>query len=279
MAEAAVDPGALSRRPSAALSRFVTTMSGYDLNGIDVVHHGLPSTELTFILAIGHPLRVGWSADRTQSNDFQAMVSGLHTSPAYIFPTPDHAGVQLGLTTSGARALLGVPAAELRTELVDLQELWSSVAAQLAERLAGYRTWAERFDTLERELMSRLRADEPAIRPELSWAWHQLVHRGATHTVGLAAEIGWSRGYFARLFAAEFGLKPKETARIVRFTQAKGALGEPGATLAGVASEVGYADQAHLTREWRRLAGCTPTDWQREMLAFVQDSGSEPVQD
>ena len=38
-----------------------------------------------------------------------------------------------------------------------------------------------------------------------------------------------------------------------------------------VALDAGYADQAHLTREWQEFGGCTPTTWLREEFPFVQD--------
>jgi AraC-like DNA-binding protein len=41
--------------------------------------------------------------------------------------------------------------------------------------------------------------------------------------------------------------------------------------LAEIAARCGYADQAHLTREWRELAGCTPSTWLAEELPSVQD--------
>ena len=46
--------------------------------------------------------------------------------------------------------------------------------------------------------------------------------------------------------------------------------------LAGVAAACGYYDQAHLTREWNELAGCTPTLWMAEELPSVQDAGAGP---
>ncbi len=258
------------RRPVSALAPYVTGLTGYDMTGVEVVHHGVPSPELTFILALGRPLSVGWSTDRSRSRDFHGMVSGLHDAPAFIFPTAGHAGVQLGLTPLGARALLGLPAGAVAAGLIGLEELWGPVVDDLLGRLEDGDGWADRFDRVEAALLARL-APESTIRPELAWAWQRIVHGGVTATGGLADEIGWSRGYFARLFAAEFGLKPKETARVARFTRARSAAAQPGTGLAAVAAAHGYADQAHLTREWRRLAGCTPTDWRTEMSAFVQD--------
>ena len=41
--------------------------------------------------------------------------------------------------------------------------------------------------------------------------------------------------------------------------------------LAEAAHRCGYADQAHLTREWVALAGCPPSTWLREEFPFLQD--------
>jgi AraC-like DNA-binding protein len=42
--------------------------------------------------------------------------------------------------------------------------------------------------------------------------------------------------------------------------------------LADVAADCGYADQQHLAREWRALAGCSISTWLDEELPFVQDA-------
>ena len=85
---------------------------------------------------------------------------------------------------------------------------------------------------------------------------------GGTLTVGaLAAEVGWSRRHLGERFRAEIGLTPKAAGRVLRFERARRLLGRarrPG--LAEVAALSGYYDQAHLNREWRELAGCSPDD-------------------
>jgi AraC-like DNA-binding protein len=44
-----------------------------------------------------------------------------------------------------------------------------------------------------------------------------------------------------------------------------------GSDLAELAVGCGYYDQAHLTNEWRALAGCSPGTWIAEELPFLQD--------
>jgi AraC-like DNA-binding protein len=42
-------------------------------------------------------------------------------------------------------------------------------------------------------------------------------------------------------------------------------------SLSAIAVANGFADQAHMTREWTALANCTPKTWISEELPFVQD--------
>lgn len=54
--------------------------------------------------------------------------------------------------------------------------------------------------------------------------------------------------------------------------QALARLARGGPSLATIATNCGFAGQAHLTRDWSALAGCSPTTWLREEFPFVQDA-------
>lgn len=62
---------------------------------------------------------------------------------------------------------------------------------------------------------------------------------------------------------------------MIRFQRSRRMLLRPQAgTLADISASCGYADQAHLTREWRELAGYSPSEWLRAELPFLQDLAS-----
>jgi AraC-like DNA-binding protein len=86
--------------------------------------------------------------------------------------------------------------------------------------------------------------------------------------------VGWSGRHLTDRFTDEYGIGPKQAARIERFQRARTLLAGDD-PVGYVAAASGYADQAHLTREFRALGGCTPTQWRRESLAFVQDTAAE----
>ena len=74
---------------------------------------------------------------------------------------------------------------------------------------------------------------------------------------GVAARLFVSERQLQRRFGEAIGYGPKTLQRILRFQRAiAGLRGSFG--LAGAAVLAGYADQAHFSRESRRLAGLSP---------------------
>lgn len=65
---------------------------------------------------------------------------------------------------------------------------------------------------------------------------------------------------FGRLFRSEIGLPPHKYLSYVRVMRAKDLI-EAGAPLAGVAAEVGFYDQSHLNRHFKRITGVTPGEY------------------
>ncbi len=256
----------------AALRRYVVARLPYDVAfGAPGVHRGLPSTTLTFVLPIDDPLRVSWAGRPASLHAAWGSLSGLHTEPAAIHHDGAQQGIQLALTLEGARVLLGRPAADLAGALTDLDEAVVPPALrELPERLHATPAWAARVALVDRTLAGlAARAGDPEPRAEVAHALALLT--SGTGVEAAAAEVGYSRRRLSSLVRAECGLAPKAYQRVARLEAARRLLGHR--PLAEVAASCGYADQAHLTREWSALAGCTPTTWLREEFPFVQDRG------
>ncbi len=260
------------------LDRFVTLAVGYRYaGGPPGVHVGMPSGALTLVVPFDEPLRLS-GAGLTAPTPFDGVLAGLATGPTLIHHDGHQHGLQLGLTPSGARAVFGMPAAELAESSVQLEDVVGRVARSLREELEGYATWAERFAAVERVargLMSRHEWGRDAV-PEVGQAW-RLIRRGGGRTpvAGVASDVGWSTRHLEHRFRSEFGITPKAAVRITRFERSVDAARDPRRRLADVAAECGYADQAHLAREWRDLAGLPPSRWRVEDdLAFVQDDAA-----
>ena len=192
--------------------------------------------------------------DRGQRLDAQVVRRRRCTrSPRPRFAGAQH-GVEVKLTPQAARMLFGVPLNELSSELVvDADHMLGRGTDLLVERLAEAPGWAARFDLLDAELARRLAAAEEPSR-EVGWAFGRLRATAGGEPVGaLATELGWSPRRLIARFRDQIGLPPKAVARILRFERVVGRLGA-GDSLADVAYDAGYYDQAHMNRDFREFA-------------------------
>ncbi len=258
------------RQPHPVVRPLVTRYVGYAQDDVTLaVHRGLPSRHVTLVISLAGPVRMA-------GRSLQGLVGGLHTSAVLIRQDRVQEGLQLELDPLGVRTLFGVTAAELSGEVADLAEFGLGT---LPDRLRELPAWGERFALLDDVLAAR--AVEPvASPPEVGEAWRRM--RGADGRVrvaDLAGEVGWSRRHLGERFRAELGLAPKQAARVLRFERAGRLLRGGRLGLASVAAECGFYDQAHLTNEWRALAGCTPGTWIAEELPFLQDEEVAAGQD
>lgn len=260
--------------PHPALRPYVSAYVGYrQLGGLPAVHHGVASPTATLIVAFDEPLDVSWPHRSDGGGRFWTLAAGLHTTAVLIRTHQWQHGIQLQLTPLGCRRLLGLPIGELAQQMVTHEEVPLGVSSGIRERLQEVGTWPERFAILDRALLvAWRRSPEADVHPAAADAWRALQSTaGLSGIEGIAHESGWSRRHLSHRFVAEYGITPKEAARLFRFHHAR-ALSRRGLPLARVADAAGYADQAHLTREWRAFAGQPPTRTRSEERAF-QASG------
>jgi AraC-like DNA-binding protein len=213
-------------------------------------------------------LDAGWTIEGER---FRSFAGGLYPRPVRVRHEGSAAGVQFDLEPVAARALLGVPAGELANRTVGLEHLLGRRANEVAERLYAADGAAARFAILDEVLRRELAGAREAVPPDVWRAWTLLERSGGRMRVGeLAAELGCSRRHLVNRFAADIGAPPKTAARLIRFEHARRRLGS--APLARLAADCGYADQAHLSREFAEFGGAPPT-----AFPFVQDGGAGPA--
>ncbi len=257
-------------RPPAALQPFVAFAHGYRVGASPAgLHRGLPSRHLTLVFELAAPLRVSGLGAPVAAH---AVVGGLHTGPALIDASVPQEGVQYALEPLAAGALLGVPAAALCRLAVDLGDVFGPGADRIVAQLVEARSWDARFAIVDSALLARLAARPADERPEVGEAWRVLFSGAEAPSVAdLAEHVGWSRRHLSERFRSATGITPKQAARIARFEATRRLLVAGRCrSLAEVAAVGGYADQAHLSREWRALAGCSVTTWLQEEFPFVQ---------
>lgn len=90
------------------------------------------------------------------------------------------------------------------------------------------------------------------------------IDRNITEKVNvdeLASLVKLSKSYFSKAFRNSFGLSPYNYVLARRIEIAMEMMLEVGMPLCQVALDTGWADQAHLSRVFRRMTGTTPSAW------------------
>ncbi|MEV0317969.1 helix-turn-helix domain-containing protein [Streptomyces sp. NPDC050659] len=245
------------------------------------LHRGVPSPYLTLIFSLDGPVVGGATPEQAGGADAcrtDIVLGGLHQSPAYVVRPEHEAGIQLAVHPLAARALFGVPAAELGGDLITSgAEVMGRSATEVRERLCGQGGWEERFAALSGYLRRCAASDDGgSVRPEVAEAWAWLArHRGAGTIGGLSRHVALSERRLTALFRAETGVTPKQAARLMRFQRARTAIVRSVAAgaapdLAGVAADCGYYDHSHLVRDFRQYTGTSPTGWVAEECRNIQ---------
>jgi AraC-like DNA-binding protein len=157
----------------------------------------------------------------------------------------------------GAYRLLGPAVAEIGGTLVGLEDVVGADARRFSEQVQSARTWEERVRLLDDFLLDRAtRGPQPS--PEVTHALHLLERSQGKDAIGeIARQVGWSHKHLITRFKQQIGVTPRLAARLVRLSTVWRHLDDEQ-SWARIAAECGYADQAHLTREFRRFTGTTP---------------------
>ncbi len=202
-----------------------------------------------------------------------SVIGGARASP-YIKDVSNAPPTVGAMLRPGAIELLSsIPAIEFAGRHTRIDDFWQPAAlSDLVDRLRGRHQLSERLTLFEDALSSRL-PHVHAIHPLVA---HALGRFDACASVGeVVTETGFSQRHFSRTFTEWVGMSPKTYCRVRRFGRVLGRMNaSPVSDLADLAAAVGYADQAHMTREFRALAGVTPAQY---VIAAPADRHHFPI--
>lgn len=169
----------------------------------------------------------------------------------------------------GVQPLLGfkLPAA---TTIHALDAAWLRLHACMAHAVRhGDDAGAVRL--LQHHLVAQARRTplDPGRAPDVA---RLLLHSHEPMTIGQVADAcAVSQRQLERGFKTATGVSPKTFARKLRFQQVRDHLSrEPDSDMAALAQQYGYADQAHLSREFKVFSHRTPS----QFVARLRDATS-----
>lgn len=191
-------------------------------------------------------------------------ITGLQSAFRYFRPGANTRSVLVVFEPFGAYALLGCPMRELADEHVGLAALLSpTLVAEMEERAASASSAAEVSGIVQSFLLKQLEQARRPPHPGVVAAARRIVrHRGLESIETLSREVGVGRRHLERLFTEQIGTGPKDLASLARFDWVVRHMASRR-SWADLASEAGYADQAHLIRSFAARAGVPPGEHAR----------------
>jgi AraC-like DNA-binding protein len=173
-----------------------------------------------------------------------AHVAGPDTGPSVVAVEPGTLIVGLRFRPGAGGAALGLPLDEVRDQRLELPGL--DVAGDLSPAAAAEALTRHAADGLDRT------APDPVVQQAID-----LLADPAIDLTRVRREVEVSERQLRRRFGAAVGYGPKTLQRVLRFRRFLDGLDDE-TDLADAAARTGFADQPHLNRECRDLAGMTP---------------------
>ena len=265
-------------RPHPSLAGVVRRYEGYDeLATAPLRRREAPHGACTLILSWADPLETSGPGGSSRQ---AAFLAGMHDGAVLTAFAGHQQGIQVDLAPLGVLRLLDRPLSLLTNRITALDELGVPALAELPGRLAETPAWPDRHALVDATLRALLDRSRTRPDPEIVHAWGRLsAARGRVAVGTLADETGWSRRHLLTRFRDQVGLAPTTAGRVLRFREAARLL-VPGAwdrhepsstTISDVAAACGFADHSHLVREFRDLAGVTPTRYVQEWRTGFPD--------
>jgi methylphosphotriester-DNA--protein-cysteine methyltransferase len=186
----------------------------------------------------------------------ELVIAGADTGPRQV-------ELSAGVRTSGIRfrpgtagAMLGIPASELRDQQVSAALVWAAQGVELEQAMSAA------VPARQRALLAAVVAARRAEPDRLVTAAAERLGAPGVRVADLAHELGVSERQLHRRTLAAVGYGPKMLARVARLRRLIASDGP----LAWRSLEAGYASQAHMSDEVRRLTGFAP-------VRFLEDAG------
>lgn len=249
--------------PKAPLDKYIETLWWHEIPG----YHGreliLPSPYMELIINMGEPHKVFRT---TELDHFEwqgdAWLAGMQTRYLAIESTTSHM-IGARFKPGGAHTFFDVPISEFTDRVVTLHEIWGAEVSALHQRILAAGTAEQRFTIFEEFLLAKLHPEAPGYSRVQAALDEMEQSKGQASIHAIAEHLGVSHKHLTDEFQRIVGVRPKQYARMLRFSSALAAL-DPSQPIdwKHLAFQAEFYDQSHLINEFRSLTGLSPTEYQ-----------------
>jgi AraC-like DNA-binding protein len=196
--------------------------------------------------------------------DDGASIAGVHTG-RFTTQLKDRGWVFGVKFRPGAfRPYLGRSVASLRDRTVPIDEVFGTKGTALARQVSDLGGDAEKAAAVERFLKERKTPSDPNVERVSNLVDEIAENREIVSVEQVVARWRFGKRTLQQLFSSYVGVGPKWVINRYRLHEAVERL-QAGVQInfSELAMELGYFDQAHFIRDFRKLVGCTPAAYAR----------------
>ena len=178
---------------------------------------------------------------------------------------------------TGLSRLFGVPMNTIADDAGSVSDVLGPSGRRLVDQVRRARSFAQRVELAEAWVSEHLASARESNAIDLVASLLAAEH-GSQDVRTLAQRAGISPRQLQRRFVDHVGVAPKLYARLCRIASVIRARNtSPFRTMTDLAYDFGYADQAHLTREFRVLAGRNPLEFFKASAAVPETETASGV--
>jgi len=187
------------------------------------------------------------------------LFDGAHTSTRAMHLKGKFDVIGIRFLPAGARAFLSIPLNELKSELLPSADIPLSGQEELYQKLAEASSYSEKTSLIETWLYNIIKPESNALHVINAALDIVNRHHGDVSIAEVANRLDLNQRRLERLFNDQVGLTAKEYARNKRIKQARFFLKQhPELSLAEVAYDLGFYDQAHFSKQFKKVVGLSP---------------------
>ncbi len=199
---------------------------------------------------------------------------GPHDRPVINEPTGETFAIGIIGTSVGCQGIFGIKPTTLRGRVVDLLQAWPP-AAGLRDAMAAAGTPDGMLDILQAHLTENHNLNAPGLE-RCERAVAALDADPVRPIADIANELGVSHGHLDREFKRVVGMTPRTLARLLRMRRLLEGIDVWGTVAwTKLAHDLGWFDQAHLIRDFKRHTGVTPSQYvQAQRTTYAPDQSA-----
>jgi AraC-like DNA-binding protein len=215
---------------------------------------------MLFLFGDPHSYSLTGAAESMQQTS-RAFLVGQLTKPIWLQFTGHTRLLKIQFKPSGIRQLLPLNMEEFtNVPSIDLEAVWGASVHHLLEQFHSAATDEACIACLDQFLQKRLLPHNDSTA-YVAYTIEQL-HRqnGNMNLQSLERKLGITNRHLERLFRNRVGLTPKELSKIIRLNHAFSCIEKnPAMSLTSLSYESGYYDQAHFSKDFKKIAGVSPS--------------------